>query len=48
MASLLALVPSVVIPEEMNVLINPRHADLVKLAAIKIRRWTYDHRTRAF
>ena len=47
MASLLALVPSVVIPEEMNVLINPRHADMVKLSAVKIRRWTYDHRTRA-
>lgn len=46
MASLLALVPSVVIPEEMNILINPRHADMGKLTAAKIRRWTYNHRTR--
>ena len=46
MNSLLALVPSVVIPEEMNVLMNSRHADMAKVKATKIRRWTYDHRTR--
>lgn len=47
MDSLLALVPSVVIPEEMNFLMNPRHADMAKVKATKIRRWTYDHRTRS-
>lgn len=43
-SSLLALVPSVVIPEEMNALINPRHPDISKVKATTIRRWTYDAR----
>jgi RES domain-containing protein len=42
--SLLADVPSVVVPEERNVLINPLHSDLRRLAARKVRRWTYDGR----
>ena len=42
--SVIAEVPSVVIPEESNVLINPRHADRTRLVAKKIRRWTYDAR----
>ena len=43
-SSLLALVPSVVIPEEFNVLINPFHLDLAKIKATKIRKWNYDPR----
>lgn len=38
---LLAEVPSVIIPEEQNVLINPNHPDAAKLASTKVRRWTY-------
>lgn len=37
-------VPSIVVPEELNVLINPRHADARSIKATKIRRWTYDAR----
>ncbi len=43
-ASLLARVPSVVVPEEFNVLINPAHPDAGTLAAVKLRRWGYDAR----
>lgn len=42
--TLLAKVPSVIVPEEHNILINPEHPDAAKLAAIKIRKWTYDQR----
>lgn len=42
--SLLAQVPSIVVPEETNVLLNPRHADAAQLVAQKIRKWTYDLR----
>lgn len=42
--SLLLMVPSVIIPEEQNILINPQHRDLVKLSFNKLRRWTYDAR----
>lgn len=42
--SLLAEVPSVIVPEETNILINPRHRDAKRLSAKKIRRWTYDPR----
>jgi len=45
-ASLLAEVPSVVVPEESNVLINPRHLRARALRARKLRRWTYDLRLR--
>ena len=43
-ASLLAEAPSVIVPEEHNILINPLHRDLGRLSSTKIRRWTYDHR----
>lgn len=43
-AALVAEVPSIVVPEEFNVLLNPRHADAGQLVARKIRRWTYDAR----
>jgi RES domain-containing protein len=42
--SLLAIVPSVIIAEEANVLINPAHADIKQLRAAKLRRWLYDGR----
>ena len=36
-ASLLALVPSVIVPEEFNVLINPAHPDLARVTSTRIR-----------
>jgi RES domain-containing protein len=42
--SLVAEVPSIVVPEECNLLLNPRHPDARMLAATKLRRWTYDTR----
>ena len=43
-STLLAEVPSIVVPDEFNVLINPGHPDISKLRATKIRRWNYDAR----
>lgn len=37
-------VPSAIVPEETNVLVNPRHPDAAKISAVKLRRWTYDGR----
>lgn len=45
-ASALLLVPSVVVPEEHNVLINPAHPDAAKITAAKVRKWLYDPRMR--
>jgi RES domain-containing protein len=42
--SLIAEVPSIVVPDEFNVLINPRHPDAAKIITRKIRRWNYDAR----
>lgn len=42
--SALMIVPSVIIPEEYNVLINPIHPDAPALNAYKVRKWTYDAR----
>lgn len=42
--SALCVVPSVVIAEEDNVLINPAHADAARLSAVKVRRFIYDAR----
>ena len=42
--SVLLIVPSVIVPEEDNVLINPAHADTASIQARKMRRWTYDTR----
>lgn len=42
--SALLRVPSVVVPEEFNVLINPQHADAAGLNVVKVRRWLYDPR----
>jgi RES domain-containing protein len=42
--SALAIVPSVIVPEELNVLINPAHPQAASLRASKLRRWSYDPR----
>lgn len=46
-ATALFVVPSAIVPEEMNVLINPLHVDAAKITATKIRRWSYDPRLKA-
>jgi RES domain-containing protein len=42
--SLVAIVPSIIVPEEENVLLNPKHPDAEKLHVAKQRKWTYDLR----
>lgn len=42
--SLIALVPSVLMPEERNVLINPLHPDAAKVRVATLRPWNYDVR----
>lgn len=42
--SALLVVPSVIVPEEHNVLINPLHPDAIGIAAAKVRPWFYDQR----
>lgn len=37
-------VPSVIVPEEFNVLINPNHPDSRKIAATVVRQYVYDPR----
>jgi RES domain-containing protein len=37
-------VPSVVVPEESNVLLNARHAEMKRVNATKLRLWHYDGR----
>ncbi|HEX8480005.1 MAG TPA: RES family NAD+ phosphorylase [Telluria sp.] len=43
-ASALLLVPSVIVPDEYNVLVNPHHAGADALRATTVRRWLYDPR----
>ena len=43
-ASALLLVPSVIVPEEYNVLINPLHPLVNKLTACVVRQYLYDPR----
>jgi RES domain-containing protein len=43
-ASALLRVPSVIVPDEYNVLINPLHPDSRAISARKIRRFLYDPR----
>jgi RES domain-containing protein len=43
-ASALLRVPSVIVPDEYNVLINPLHPDSGAIIAVKIRKWLYDSR----
>lgn len=42
--SALLFVPSVIVQEEVNILINPAHADCARITAVKRRRWLYDPR----
>jgi RES domain-containing protein len=37
-------VPSVIVPEESNVLLNPRHPGIARVRATKLRLWQYDGR----
>jgi RES domain-containing protein len=37
-------VPSAVVPEESNVLLNARHPDMARVRAAKLRLWQYDGR----
>ena len=43
-ASLVAEVPSVIIAEESNILINPAYSGAARLKVTKIRKWSYDLR----
>jgi RES domain-containing protein len=40
----LLIIPSAIVPEEFNILINPQHTDTTQVAAAKVRKWTYDPR----
>ena len=42
----LLLVPSVIVPEELNALINVAHPDAAQTVAHKVRAWHYDNRVR--
>ena len=43
-ASALLAVPSVIVDEEDNILINPGHVDSARIVPSKVRRFVYDHR----
>jgi RES domain-containing protein len=43
-ASALLVVPSVIVPEELNILINPQHPGSARITAAKVRKWLYDPR----
>jgi RES domain-containing protein len=43
-ASAVLILPSVIVPEECNVLINPHHPDSAHITAKKVRKWLYDPR----
>lgn len=45
-ASALMIVPSAIVPEECNILVNPLHPDSAKITASKLRKWLYDPRMR--
>ena len=42
--SALLQIPSIIVPEEQNVLINPVHPDAARITAQKVRKWLYDPR----
>jgi RES domain-containing protein len=44
LVSVVLCVPSIIVPEEQNILINPAHPDARAIKASKLRRWQYDSR----
>lgn len=44
--SLLLIVPSVIVPQETNILVNPRHPDAGRIRIIKTTKFIYDGRIR--
>ncbi len=42
--SALLVLPSVIVPEEFNVLLNPEHPDAGAVTCRKLRKWLYDPR----
>jgi RES domain-containing protein len=44
--SALLRVPSVIVPEEDNVVVNPGHPDAGKIKSNKVRKFNYDQRFR--
>jgi RES domain-containing protein len=45
-SSLLLLVPSVIMPSELNVLINPAHPEIIGVRIIKVESYSFDKRMR--
>ncbi len=45
--SLLAEVPSVIVPDESNFLMNPLHPDMSQVSVRKDRRWLFDRRLKS-
>lgn len=43
-SSALLILPSVIVPEEFNVLVNPAHPDAAGIIGRKLRKWLYDPR----
>lgn len=43
-SSAILIVPSAIVPEESNILINPAHPDSSRITARKLRKWLYDPR----
>lgn len=42
--SAVLVVPSVIVPDERAILLNPQHPDFAAISLHKLRRWTYDPR----
>jgi len=40
----LLVAPSIIVPEERNILINPAHPESRRITATKVRKWQYDPR----
>ncbi|PLC50207.1 hypothetical protein CR159_09390 [Pollutimonas subterranea] len=43
-SSVVMEVPSVIVPEESNFLLNPEHPDMKRIALRKVRKWLFDAR----
>jgi RES domain-containing protein len=43
-STLIAEVPSVIVPDESNVLLNPRQPRIQKVGISKVKRWQFDRR----